>query len=145
MNYLPRILKFSSNRILVVDDEEFCLVSMKVLLKNLGFDVVNQVDFCISGLEAVTTVEAAYKLNLSYSLILSDFHMPQMNGVDATKKIRSFLKSVFCNQPKIIGVTGHATSEYHEKGIAAGMDRVLSKPVYSDELARVLQEHGLIN
>lgn len=38
---------------MVVDDEEFCLTTMKSILFNLGIDTENQVDFCITGLEAL--------------------------------------------------------------------------------------------
>jgi hypothetical protein len=48
--------EFSENRILVVDDEEFCLSSMKAVLFNLGMNINFQVDFCISGKEAVSQV-----------------------------------------------------------------------------------------
>ena len=43
----------NKNRILVVDDEEFCLGAMKTLLQKSGFDVANRIDFCINGLESV--------------------------------------------------------------------------------------------
>jgi CheY-like chemotaxis protein len=50
---IKEILPFFKNRILVVDDEEFCLTSTRTILEKLGIDVARQVDFCISGEEAV--------------------------------------------------------------------------------------------
>ena len=41
--------KFANNRILVVDDEEFCISSMKAVLYSLGINTDFQVDFCIHG------------------------------------------------------------------------------------------------
>lgn len=46
---------------MVVDDEEFCLNSMKVILRSLGIDVENQVDFCIDGEDAMRSFETAYE------------------------------------------------------------------------------------
>lgn len=76
---------FRTNRVLVVDDEEFCLKALSAMLKNLDFDVSHQVDFCIDGREAVETIKSAYSKGFEYSLILTDFHMPFMNGIEATK------------------------------------------------------------
>ena len=75
----------------MADDEEFCLASMKAMLFKAGVDVENQVDFCITGLEAVDQVKDAYLNNMSYLVIFTDFNMPIMNGIDATAQIRTFL------------------------------------------------------
>ena len=45
------------NRILVVDDEEFCISAIQVLLTQLGINIETQVDFCITGQEAVNKVK----------------------------------------------------------------------------------------
>lgn len=54
LNKVSRL--FKTNRIMVIDDEEFCLMSIKVILKQIGFDVDYQVDFCIQGQEAIQTI-----------------------------------------------------------------------------------------
>lgn len=59
------------------------------------------------------------------------------------------MKEFFLNKsealaPKIVGITGHATSEYHEKGLESGMDKVISKPLYFESLNEIIQEYGLI-
>ena len=48
-----RYNEFGQKRILVVDDEEFCISSMKAILHSCGINVELQVDFCINGKEAV--------------------------------------------------------------------------------------------
>jgi CheY-like chemotaxis protein len=45
--------KFKDSRVMVVDDEEFCIEAMKAMLFKAGVDIEFQVDFCISGQEAV--------------------------------------------------------------------------------------------
>ena len=63
---------------------------------------------------------------MTYKVIFTDFKMPKMDGIDATKKIREVL-SEYLNvniedQPKIYGVTGYVLEKYKNKGIRAGMD-----------------------
>jgi CheY-like chemotaxis protein len=73
---------------MLVDDEEFCLSSMKVILQSLGIDTKHRVDCCITGKEALDQVSFAMKNRVSYSIILTDISMPIMNGIEATIKIR---------------------------------------------------------
>lgn len=76
---------------MIVDDEEFCITTLKSMLFNLGIDTECQVDFCINGLEALETLVSAYRSNQSYKVIFTDFCMPVMSGIESTTKIRSFL------------------------------------------------------
>ena len=68
-------------RILVVDDEEFCLSTIKLLLKLASVCIDTQVDFCLNGQEALEKVQQASELGLGYKLILTDFSMPIMDGI----------------------------------------------------------------
>ena len=108
--------KYKYNRILVVDDEEFCLSSMRAVLFSLGIDVDYQCEFCITGKEAFQKLIKTYKYGMKYALIFTDFNMPVMNGITATVKIRKFLTEELKisreDQPKIIGVTGHVMDSF---------------------------------
>jgi CheY-like chemotaxis protein len=84
---------YRSNRILVVDDEEFCLTSMKALLLKFGISIDYQVDYCITGLEAVTLIKEMSQKGIFYKLILTDFCMPVMDGIQSSKKIRAYVKN----------------------------------------------------
>jgi CheY-like chemotaxis protein len=97
---------------MVVDDEEFCIEAMKVMLFRAGIDTEYQVDFCISGQEAVTQLITSTNLGLSYKVIFTDFSMPVMDGIIATKKMRAYLRVKGAEQPAIIGVTGHILEEF---------------------------------
>ena len=68
----------------MADDEEFCLSSMKAMLFKAGIDVEHQVDFCITGREAVDQLKDAYLHSMSYAAVFTDFNMPIMDGIDAT-------------------------------------------------------------
>ena len=76
-----------------MDDEEFCISTMKLLLTLTGIKNEAQVDYCINGSEAVDKVEQASSLGLCYRLILTDFSMPVMDGIQATQRIRTHYKN----------------------------------------------------
>ena len=95
---------------MIVDDEEFCLSSMKAIMQQIGVNM-DKVDECITGLEAVNLLQDSALHGVVYSLIFTDFNMPQMDGLEATTKMRKFLNEQGIKpeeQPVIIGVTGHA-------------------------------------
>jgi len=133
---------------MVVDDEEFCITAMKSMLKVCGIDSEHHVDFCIDGQEAVNKLVDTYTAGMSYKIIFTDFKMPIMDGIDATQHIRRILTDDYHltreDQPQIIGVTGHVLNIYKQKGLKAGMDNILPKPLYVDELNKVLLQHKLI-
>ncbi len=65
-------------------------------------------------------------------LILMDSEMPEMDGLTATRLIRE--QSHHKVQPVIIGLSAHAMKDHEEKGLAAGMDSYLAKPVTLEQL-----------
>ena len=68
-------------------------------------------------------------------VILLDIQMPIMDGLEATKIIRSQLK----NQPYIVALTANAMVEDREICLLAGMDNYISKPIKIEELIGVLK------
>lgn len=78
----------------MVDDEEFCLAAMKQLLLKCNIDVAACVDFCIDGEESLRTIRVARDHKIKYKLILTDFSMPRLDGINSTKAIRAFLQGV---------------------------------------------------
>jgi CheY-like chemotaxis protein len=71
--------------------------------------------------------------------------MPKIDGIQATIKIKKHLNSIqHQNHPKIIGVTGHVHKKYRDEGHRAGMDEVVSKPLYIDDLQIILKKYNLI-
>ena len=63
---------------------------------------------------------------MSYQIVFTDFNMPVLNGIDATRKMRNYMGEKLGihreKQPIIIGVTGHVQSAFKEQGKEAGMD-----------------------
>lgn len=119
--------------VLVADDSRECQLVTVLQLKRLGV-VAHAVS---NGAEAV---EAA--LRNSYSLILMDCHMPVMDGLQATRKIR--LSENNKGHTPIVAVTAGGPDSSRERCLASGMDDYMNKPVSIDELRRVLQEWSIV-
>ena len=73
-----------------------------------------------------------------YRVILMDCHMPEMDGYEATARIRSLQKE---KRSCIIALTADAMQGDREKCLAAGMDDYLTKPLRIEELKGVLEKH----
>ena len=114
--------------VLVVEDN---VVNQKVtarMLEKLG----HRVDVAADGREAVEAVR-----RIAYAAILMDCQMPEMDGYEATRAIRS-LHPRAARTP-IIAMTAGAMQRDEEKALAAGMDAYVSKPVKLEDLAAVLE------
>lgn len=120
--------------VLVADDSRECQLVTVLQLKRLG--VMAQA--VSNGSEAV---ESATKN--AYSLILMDCHMPVMDGLQATRKIRLAEKNAKRHTP-IVAVTAGGPDSTRERCLAAGMDDYMNKPVSIEELRRVLQEWSIV-
>lgn len=113
-------------RVLLAEDNVFNQKVVCELLKLSGVEV----DVANDGLEALQWLERN-----SYDAILMDMQMPQMGGVDATKKIREQMR--YDDLP-IIALTAGVTQEDREKCVASGMNDFLGKPVNPREMIAVL-------
>jgi len=115
-------------RILVAEDN---LNNQKVavsLLAKQGHSVVVVAD----GREAIDAIERE-----SFDLVLMDIQMPDMDGFEATQRIRERERITNTRIP-IIAMTAHAMSGDREKCLAAGMEAYISKPIRWRELVEVI-------
>jgi CheY-like chemotaxis protein len=106
-------------------------VNQKVALRfldRLGY----RADAVGNGLEAVTTLEAR-----NYHLVLMDLQMPEMDGLEASRQIRSRLPAN--RQPKIVALTANAMQGDRERCLEAGMDDYISKPVKLHEIEAAIR------
>jgi signal transduction histidine kinase/ActR/RegA family two-component response regulator len=110
-------------RILVVDDERINQQIVVAMLNKLG----HRAEVARNGLEAIEALR-----NRDYEIIFMDWHMPEMNGLDATRVIRTELSPA--HQPWIIALTASAQPEDREKCIGAGMNDYITKPLNLDAL-----------
>ena len=109
--------------VLLAEDNAINAVVAKALLEQLGC-VVTHVD---NGLKAAARVEDG-----DIDLVFMDIHMPVMDGVEATQRIRK-LESP-CKDVPIIGLTAEAFKDRHEAFMQAGMQDVVTKPVTLEAL-----------
>ena len=119
-------------RILLAEDNVVNQRVATLQLERLG----HLVDAAGNGQEAVHAVVDAVS-RTPYDVVLMDVQMPVMDGLDATRRIRSELPRQ--RQPRIIAMTANALTEDRERCLAAGMDDYLSKPVRREELAAALE------
>ncbi|EME68653.1 PAS/PAC sensor hybrid histidine kinase, partial [Paramagnetospirillum caucaseum] len=114
-------------RILVAEDNADIRVLLKTLLVPLGFTVMEAPD----GAEAVAAVQSD-----SPDLIIMDWRMPVMDGVEATRRIRALTG---IRQPRIVILTASAFEEQRLITLAAGADDFLRKPFEPDDLLALLE------
>ncbi|TFG48863.1 MAG: CBS domain-containing protein [Candidatus Brocadiia bacterium] len=116
-----------TGRVLVAEDSETNKTLIKLLLEKLGFEV----EVVDDGEKAVNAV-----LSSSFDLIFMDIQMPNVNGYEATGKIRE--AGV---QTPIIALTAHAMKGDDRKCLDAGCDDYLAKPVDRNKLLETIHRH----
>jgi CheY-like chemotaxis protein len=121
----------AQRRVLVAEDNVVNQEIVSQILKNAGFAV----DVVANGLEAVAAVR-----QFSYDVVLMDIHMPEMDGMEATQKIRQLPGPV--SQVPIIALTADAMDEDRKKMLKAGMNDHAAKPIKPRELFSTI-EHVL--
>jgi PAS domain S-box-containing protein len=118
-------------RILLAEDN---IVNQKVvvaMLKRMGYDP----DVVANGLEALTAVHRQ-----SYDLVLLDIQMPEMDGMEASRRINQ--EFAVGRRPRLIALTANVFKSDQDTCRAAGMDGFLGKPVDLDQLREVLLQCG---
>ena len=118
-------------RVLLAEDEHINRVLIETLLKQLGMEIT-----CVeSGERAVEEV-----CHGQYDVVLMDVQMEQMDGLEATRKIRAYEKKNGGHLP-VIALTARVMQGDREKCLQAGMDDYLPKPVEKDDLVDVLNKY----
>ncbi|HEX6654005.1 MAG TPA: GAF domain-containing protein [Thermoleophilaceae bacterium] len=114
-------------RILLAEDNSVNQQLALKLLERMGYgaDVVG------NGVEAVAAVESA-----SYDLVLMDVQMPELDGLEATRRI---VQRFGADRPRIVAVTADAMQGDRERCLAAGMDDYITKPIRPAELAGAIE------
>ncbi len=120
--------------ILVAEDNEINALLARALLSRLG----HRPTIATSGAAAIESWLAARSADAPYDRVLMDLHMPGMDGLEATRRIRSIEAEESGSRTPIIALTANASSEDRDACLAAGMDSFLVKPLDREQLAAVL-------
>jgi len=116
-------------KVLVAEDNVVNQKVVSMLLKRFGV----KPDLAANGSQAIAAVKGNH-----YDLVLMDVQMPEVDGLAATKEIRSCLPLE--RQPVIVGLTAHATTEYRDICLDAGMNGYLTKPLDPEKLRGLIDE-----
>jgi len=117
--------------LLAADDNEVNREVLAAMIEMLG----HRVTFATNGVEAVQVAGEQ-----RFDLVLMDLHMPEMDGIDASRAIRTLAGEVA--RVPIVALTADAFADTRARCEAAGMDEFLSKPVGLAELRALLERHA---
>ena len=118
----------SGLRAIVVDDDEIARGQTQLVLRAIGVESAAMADAA----EALETMRRASQAGQGYQVLLTDYKMPAMNGLELTKALRSFDGG----QTAVIMLTGYNWDAIEDEAKATGVDGILAKPLFSDILLR---------
>ena len=120
-----------SLKVLVVEDNSVNQRVAQRLIQKMGHTVV----LAANGREAVEAVQRG-----NFDIILMDVQMPEMDGYEATARIRDYEAREGRPPVIIVATTAHAMSGDRELCLKAGMDGYVSKPICAAELSATIQQ-----
>jgi signal transduction histidine kinase/NO-binding membrane sensor protein with MHYT domain/CheY-like chemotaxis protein len=123
--------QYKNKRILAVEDMKINLILITKLLEKHGI----RTDTAANGLEAVDMIT-----KFEYDIVFMDCQMPEMDGFEATKRIRKYEEKQGKKHTVIIALTADAMTGDREKCLKAGMDDYLNKPVRPQEINNMLEK-----
>ena len=126
-------------RILVVDDEQVAAEHARMVLDEAGI----KADIALSGPEALNMLETAHTRHEHYNLVLLDWKMPDMDGIEVSREIRKR----YDNETTVIILTSFNWDEIAEEAYHAGVDSFLAKPLFAsnviDEFERIARKNNM--
>ncbi len=124
-------------RVLLVEDYKPNILVARTVLSSMGYAC----DAATNGTEALTRLAGDSHGN--YVAALMDVQLPDINGVEVTKRVRSYEADHKLHRLPIIAMTAHALMGDREKFLAAGMDAYIAKPFDPEDLLEKLNHLAL--
>ncbi len=121
----------SGVRILLAEDNAVNQMVMLAMLRRLGFTA----DSVLNGEQAIRALQS-----VDYDLVLMDCEMPELDGYEASRRIRNPATGVRNCKVPILAVTANAMPGDRDRCLRSGMDDYLSKPIDPDELSLLLSK-----
>jgi PAS domain S-box-containing protein len=128
-----KVYNYKGSKILIAEDNKINQKLIKALLDNyqVSYSIAND------GQEAIEL----YKENSEYDLIFMDIHMPNLDGLGATKEILAYEFQDDVEHTPITALTANAVAGDKERFLEGGMDDYLSKPINKDALEEILAKY----
>ncbi|MCC0697198.1 response regulator [Clostridioides sp. ES-S-0048-02] len=117
-------------RSLVVDDDEIACENTVRIIQEIGMNC----EWVLSGIEAVEKTKMAHEINQDYHVVIIDWKMPVMDGLQTTRQIRKIVG----DELPIIVLTAYDWADIEEEAKAAGINAFLSKPVFKSRLYHIM-------
>jgi len=118
--------------VLIVDDDPIACEHAKLVLGKAGIAS----EIAASGLEAIEMVKLRHARRAPYNLILVDWQMPEMDGVETTRRIREIVG----NESAIIILTAYRWDDVLEEAVQAGIDSFIPKPLFATTVIEEFKE-----
>jgi signal transduction histidine kinase/CheY-like chemotaxis protein len=134
---IESFVNFANLRVLLVEDNVINQEVMLAILKSLGI----QIDVANDGFEALKML--THSQSSTFDLILMDCQMPNMDGYEATRRIRAGDAGDVFSKIPIAALTANTMNSEREKCLAAGMNEYLTKPINTDDLESLLAKYQL--
>ncbi len=134
-----RSIRPKDMRVLVVDDEEIAAEHARLVLEEVGI----QADTCLGGAQALQMLETQHARHEGYNLVLLDWKMPGMDGLEVARRIRKR----YDNETTVIILTSFNWDDIMDEALHAGVDSFLAKPLFAtnvvDEFERIARKNNM--
>lgn len=120
-------------KMLVVDDDETLCRTVVEMLDSIGI----QADWTLSGQKAVQMVTVHHQMRDDYQIVLLDWKLPDMNGLQVAKRIRRIVDS----EMSVILISAYDWSDFEDEARSAGINGFIAKPLFKSTLFHGLRKH----
>ncbi|MBF0452696.1 MAG: response regulator [Candidatus Magnetomorum sp.] len=140
----PQFFDNDMNVLLVEDND----INIDVAIGMFKRANVHKIDIAKNGIEGFELIKKAYQTNKLYDLVFMDIQMPEMDGIEATKHVRTYESSLVSmthqeiQRIPLIATTAHAMPGDKERFLSAGMDDYITKPIEERPLFQILEKWG---
>lgn len=118
---------------LVVDDDELLCKTAKETLKSIGINA----EWTLNGEKAIELVRQRHNAGNDYQIIMLDWKLPGMNGIQVAKEIRNTLG----DQTPILLISAYDWSDFEQEAREAGVNGFIAKPLFKSTLFHVLSQY----
>ncbi|MCR5122970.1 MAG: response regulator, partial [Ruminococcus sp.] len=119
-------------RAAIVDDDEIAGEHTKPVLKAIGIEA----DTFTEGRLAERLIREAYGSGKAYDILITDYKMPEMNGIELTRQIHTFDN----RDTAVIMLTGYSRDIPETEAETEGIDSILAKPLFADTLTHEIHK-----